>query len=62
MLFRSHALADLRACELLADRKGREYVNALLDEAFGTQLHFDTVAAEETLLALRERINREIVA
>lgn len=57
-----HALADLRACELLADRKGREYVNALLDEAFGTQLHFDTVAAEEALLALRERINREIVA
>lgn len=62
LLVFDQVLSDLRACELLADRKGREYVNALLDEAFGTQLHFDTVAAEETLLALRERINREIVA
>ena len=56
-----HALADLRACELLAEKRGRAYVNALLDDAFGGLLRFDTVADAETLLALRARINQEIM-
>lgn len=56
-----HALADLRACELLAEKKGRAYVNALLDEAFGGVLRFDTVSDAPTLLALRARINQEII-
>ena len=55
-----HALNDLRACELLADRKGRAHVEALLDEAVGGKMTFTTVADAATLLALREKINREI--
>ncbi len=58
----THALQDLRACELLAEKAGREYVCALLDEAFGGLLTFDTTAGDEALLALRRRINREIRA
>lgn len=57
-----HALNDLRACELLAERRGRAYVEALLDEAFGGRLTFETTADAAALLALRERINREITA
>ena len=57
-----HALNDLRACELLAEKKSRAYVEALLDEAFGGRLTFETTADASTLLALRERINREIIA
>lgn len=57
-----HALNDLRACELLAEKKGRAYVEALLDEAFGGNLTFETTADAQTLLALREKINQAIVA
>nr|MBR4279602.1 DUF4091 domain-containing protein [Clostridia bacterium] len=57
-----HALNDLRACELLAEKKGRVYAEALLDEAFGGKLTFETQADAMALLALRERINREIMA
>ena len=57
-----HVLNDLRACEKLAEKKGRAYVDALLDEAFGGHLSFETTADAKTLLALRERINREITA
>lgn len=62
LLVFDHALADLRACELLAEKKGRAYVEGLLDEAFGGHLSFETTADARTLLAVRERINREIVA
>lgn len=62
LLVFDHALNDLRACEKLAEKKGREYVNALLDEHFGGPLRFATVADAQTLLHLRERINREIMA
>lgn len=56
----THALQDLRACELLAEKAGRDFVNGLIDEAFGGELRFDTTAGDETLLALRTRINQEI--
>lgn len=55
-----HALNDLRACELLAEKKGRAYVEALLDEHFGGRLTFETRADAESLLRLRTRINQEI--
>ena len=57
-----HALNDLRACEKLAKKKGRSYVEKLLDDTFGGELSFETVADAKTLLTLRERINREITA
>ena len=62
LLVFDHALNDLRACELLAARKGRAYVEALLDEAFGGYLTFESQATAELLLSLRTRINREIVS
>ena len=58
----SEAMADLRACELLAEKKGRDWVNALLDEAAAGQMTYQTVLTAEALLALRSRINREIMA
>ena len=58
----SEAMADLRACELLAEKKGRAWVNALLDEAADGQMTYQTVLTAEELLALRSRINREIMA
>lgn len=57
-----HALNDLRACELLASRKGRAYVEALLDEAFDGYLSFESQADAEMILAVRKRINQEIVS
>lgn len=62
LMVTAHALQDLRACELLADKKGRDFVNRLLDEAAGGMLNFDTVMSAETLLKLRNRINNEIMA
>lgn len=62
LMVTAHALQDLRACELLADKKGRDFVNRLLDEAAGGMLNFDTVMSAEVLLALRKRINNEIMA
>ena len=55
------ALYDLRACELLAEKKGRPFVERLLDEAFGGALTLETRAPAETLLALRQTINKEIM-
>ena len=57
-----HALNDLRACELLASRKGRAYVESLLDEAFDGYLSFESQADAEMILAVRKRINQEIVS
>ncbi len=56
----THAMQDLRACEMLSARIGREAVNRLIDETLGEPLRFDTLADAETLLALRQRINEEI--
>lgn len=58
----SEAMADLRACELLAEKKGRAWVDALLDEAAAGKMTYQTVMTAEELLALRSRINREIMA
>ncbi len=62
LMVASQALCDLRACELLAEKKGRAFVETLLDEAAGGQMNFDTVMTADALLALRNRINREIMA
>ena len=56
------ALADLRACELLAEKKGRAYVESLLDEAVRGPLTYETVMMADELLALRQKINSEIMA
>ena len=62
MMVFDQALADLRACELLAEKKGRTYVESLLDEAVGGTLTYDTVMSAEAILALRSAINKEIIA
>ena len=62
MMVFDQALADLRACELLAEKKGRAYVESLLDEAAHGTLSYDTVMSAEAILALRSTINKEIIA
>ena len=62
LMVASQALYDLRACELLADKKGHAFVDTLLDEAAGGRLTFNTVMTADELLALRARINKEIMA
>ena len=62
LMVTAQALQDLRACELLAQKKGRGFVNSLLDGAAGGILNFDTVLSAEALLKLRSRINNEIMA
>ena len=62
MMVFDQALADLRACELLAEKKGRAFVESLLDEAVGGTLTYDTVMSAEAILALRSTINKEIIA
>lgn len=60
LMVTTHALQDLRACELLAESTGREYVEQLIDEVAGGHLAFDTVLSAEKLLKLRQRINQKI--
>jgi len=62
LMVTAQALQDLRSCELLAQKKGRGFVNSLLDGAAGGILNFDTVLSAEALLKLRSRINNEIMA
>jgi hypothetical protein len=54
--------AMIKACELLAEKKGHAWVDALLDEAAAGQMTYQTVMTADELLALRSRINREIMA
>ncbi len=57
----NEALQDLRACELLAEKIGRPNVEKILLE-YGFDYSFKKYPhSAETLLALRDRINSEIV-
>lgn len=56
------ALQDMRAMALLAERKGRARVDALIEEYLGA-LRFDDFPRDDSrLLGLRARINEELAA
>ena len=54
----TQALRDLRALEALAERRGRETVNDLIDRLAGKPVTFtDYPRSDEFLLQLRETVN-----
>ena len=57
----AEALQDLRACELLETLAGREFVMECIEEDLAEPLTFKRFPKSDYyLLALRNRINREI--
>ena len=61
MMVHAEALQDLRACELLESLAGREFVMECIEEDLGEPLTFKRFPKSDYyLIALRNRINREI--
>ena len=56
----AHALQDLRAMEWLASLTSREHVVKLVEEAVGDVTFYSYPRTQQMLLAVREKINREI--
>lgn len=56
-----HAMQDVRAMEQLADERGKEWVNGLIQEGLSSPVTFDCYPKSDVwLLRLRNRINEEL--
>ncbi len=57
------ALQDMRALQLLADKKGVQYAKEFLDRTLGAELHFDEYPKNsDAILNMRAQLNKELFA